>query len=208
MKRFLIFAVMLFACVMTASAQSKKEQKAAAKQLKQMVDAYVGDGWLVAPGHLPLAEQLNRSYTMQKDLDEEGFQKYVTGEGMSVGNNYDAAKMQALELAKLDLAQKLQSDIAAEITNDLGNEQGAQEDAESLVRTTLASKNFVRQKLGRVITLVECYRTKSNRNKEVMVIVACNSKVAFEAARQEVKKRLETRVEQLHEKLDAKLAEE
>ncbi|MDE5549973.1 MAG: hypothetical protein K2I99_01250 [Bacteroidaceae bacterium] len=207
MKKFLILLVTLCVCVTVASAQTKKEQKAAAKQLRQDVASYVSQGWLVSPGHLPLSDQLNRSYTVQKELDEDGFQKYVTGDGMSVGTSYDAAKMQALELAKLDLVQKLQSEIVAMIKNDVANDQGEQEEAVSTAATVLTSKNFIRQKLGRVITLVECYRVKPNKNKEVRVVVACNSKVALEAAKAEVKKRLETHLEELHEQLDAKLSE-
>lgn len=207
MKKFLILAVMLFVSVMVAPAQTKKEQKAAAKQLKQLVDGYVGDGWLVSPGHLPLSDQLSRSYSMQKELDEDGFQKYVMGEAMAIATNYDAAKMQALELAKLDLSQKLQSEITAIIESDLANEQGEREEAVSTATTVLASKNFIQQKLGRVITLVECYRVKPNKNKEVRVIIACNSKVALESAKKEVRKQLDAQGKKLHEEIDAKLAE-
>ena len=207
MKKQLFFIVMLFTCVASNYAQSKKEQKAAAKQLKQEVENYTKEGWGVSPGHLPLSEQLSRSYSMQKEVDSDGFQKYVTGDGMSTGTNYDAAKMQALELAKIDLAQKLQSEIIANIENDLSNSQEEQDDAVSVAKTVLSSRNFIRQKLGRVITLVELYRVKPNKNKEVMVVIACNSKVAVEAAREEVRKQLEEQGKRLHEEINSMLSE-
>lgn len=207
MKTQLVFIVMLFTCVMAGYAQSKKEQKAAAKQLKQQLADYTQKGWVVAPGHLPLSDQLSRAFSMQKEFDSDGFQKYVTGDGMSTGTNYDAAKMQALELAKIDLAQKLQSEIIANIESDLSNSQEEQDDAVSVAKTVLSSRNFIRQKLGRVITLVECYRVKPNKNKEVMVVIACNSKLALETAKKEVRKQLEEQGKRLHEGIDSMLSE-
>ena len=74
---------------------NSKATKAARKEAKQLKK----DGWQAAPGALPLEKQLDRSYMMQFEYDEDMFPKYLMGEAMSIGGNYDAAKMQALELA-------------------------------------------------------------------------------------------------------------
>ena len=76
----------------------------ATKAARQASKKYTKEGWIVPPGALPLERQLDRVYRMQMEFDEENFPKYLMGEAMSVGENYDAAKMQALELAKQNLA--------------------------------------------------------------------------------------------------------
>ena len=75
---------------------NEKVSKAARKEAKRLEK----EKWQAAPGALPIEKQLDRSYMLQMQYDEDGFPMYVMGEGMSIGGNYDAAKMQALELAK------------------------------------------------------------------------------------------------------------
>ena len=48
---------------------------------------------------------------------------------MSIGGNYDAAKMQALELAKQNLAGQIQTEITALIENTVANKQLSAEEA-------------------------------------------------------------------------------
>ena len=76
---------------------SEKASKAARKEAKRLTK----EGWMAAPGALPLDKQLDRSYMMQYQYDDEGFPKYIMAEAMSTAGNYDAAKMQALELARM-----------------------------------------------------------------------------------------------------------
>lgn len=206
MKRFLILTMMLCACTVIVSAQTRKEQKAAAKRFQQQVNALVAEGWKVSPGQPSIYDQQTRANKFQNELDEEGLPKYVWDEGRSIGKNYDAAKMQALEVAKQNVARKLQSDVAGLVENDMSNEQLEPGEAESVTRTILGSKSFFNQKLGRVITLMECYRVLPNKNTEVLVMVAYDSKKAIDAAKQAVRKNLEDRGKKLHEELDAMIS--
>lgn len=151
---------------------------------------------------LPLDKQLDRSYMMQIECDEDMFPKYLMGEAMSIGGNYDAAKMQALELAKQNLAGQIQTEITALIENSVANQQLANEDAESLTQTIVAAKNLISQSIGRTIPVVECYRVKSNKNKEVFVRIAYNSAMAKAAAKRAVQEELKGKSEDLHKKLD------
>ncbi len=173
-----------------------------AKAAKKEAKSYSKEGWIVAPGHLPLEKQLEKSYNMSNQTDDMGYPKYVTGEAMSIGKNYDAAKMQALELAKLTLAGKLQTEVVALVDNNLGNTQLPEEQAESVTKTVMASKNLIAQKIGRVITVVECYREKDNKNKEVRVMIAYNMEMAVEAAKQAVREELMKKGDELHARLD------
>lgn len=58
---------------------NSKATKAARKEAKALKKA----GWLVAPGALPMDKQLDRSYKMQYEYDENNYPAYIMGEAMS-----------------------------------------------------------------------------------------------------------------------------
>lgn len=66
----------------------------------------------------------------------------------------------------------------------------------------MGAKNFISQSIGRVITVVEVYRTKDNGNKEVLVRIAYNAQMAKEAAKNAVRKDLEGKGQNLIDQLD------
>lgn len=177
---------------------NEKASKAARKEAKQLGK----EGWKAAPGALPLEKQLDKSYMMQMEYDNDMFPKYLMAEAMSIGQNYDAAKMQALELAKQNLAGQIQTEVTALIENTVANKQLEPEDAASVVQSISAGKSLISQSIGRVITVVEVYRTVSNKNKEVLVRIAYNASMAKAAAKKAVKEDLEQRGDDLHDKLD------
>ena len=177
---------------------NEKATKTARKEAKKLKR----EGWTNAPGALPLNKQLDKSYLMQMEYDEDMFPKYLMGEAMSIGENYDAAKMQALELAKQNLAGQIQTEVTALIENTVANKQLEPEDATSVVQSINAGKSLITQSIGRVITVVEVYRTVSNKNKEVLVRIAYNAAMAKAAAKKAIKEDLEKRGDELHKKLD------
>ena len=142
---------------------------------------------------------------MQYEFDESGYPLYLMSEATSVGQNYDAAKFQAMELSKLQLAGQVSSEIVGLVENTVANNELSPEEAVSVLETVSASKNIISQKIGRVITVVECHRTLSNKNKEVRVQIAYNSKTAMESAKNVIRKELKKKGEDLHEKLDSLL---
>ena len=91
------------------------------------------------------------------------------------------------------------------VENTVANNELSPEEAVSVLETVSASKNIISQKIGRVITVVECHRTLSNKNKEVRVQIAYNSKTAMESAKNVIRKELKKKGEDLHEKLDSLL---
>lgn len=186
---------------MSRSELNQKASKDARKQAKTLKK----EGWTAAPGALPLEKQLDRAYMMQYQYDEDNYPKYIMGEAMSVGGNYDAAKMQALELAKQNLAGQIQTEVTALIENTVANKQLEQDRAESITETVLASKNLISQSLGRVIPVVECYRDTRARTKEVRVQIAYSVDMAKKAASRAVQKQLEEKGDKLHEELDKAL---
>lgn len=177
---------------------NEKATKAARKEAKKLEK----EGWMAAPGALPLAKQLDKSYMMQMEYDDDMYPKYLMGEAMSIGENYDAAKMQALELAKQNLAGQIQTEITALVANTVSNKQLAAEDAASVTQSVMAAKNLISQSIGRTITVMEVYRTKQNKNKEVLVRIAYNGAMAKAAAKKAVRGDLEKKGEDLQKKLD------
>ena len=100
-----------------------KDQKKAAKTIKKEVKSLKKQGWTVAPGNLPMDLQLKDSYNNQLEKDANGYPKYIAGEAMTTGETYDAALFQATELAKLDLAGKISTEVTELIDNKLANKQ-------------------------------------------------------------------------------------
>lgn len=177
---------------------SKKVSKAAKKEAKSMKKA----GWLVTPGALPIEKQLDRSFTMQMEYDETLFPKYIMAEAMSIGETFDAAKMQAMELAKQNLAGQIQTEVAALVENSVANKQLSQEEAASVTKSIAAGRTLIIQSLGRVIPVIEVYRPLQNKNKEVLVRLAYNSDMAKAAAKAAVRRNLESGADGLQQRLD------
>ena len=218
MKKVLFVAMALLVACSASFAQDAKEimkerkatQKLAKSELTAKVDKTTKkeakrlkkEGWVVSPGALPLEKQLERSYLMEFEYDENLFPKYIMANAQSIGENYDAAKTIATELAKTNLAGQIQTEITALIENTVANQQLAAEEAASIVETVMASKNLISQSIGRVITVVECYRVLDNKNREVMVRVAYNGEMAKEAAKKAIRQELEKKGDKLHEQLD------
>lgn len=183
---------------MSKSALNEKASKAAKKEAKK----YVKEGWEVAPGALPIEKQLDKAYMMQQQYDESMFPLFIMGEAMSIGEHYDAAKMQAMELAKQSLAGQIQTEITALVDNQVSNRQLSADEAASISQTVSAGKNLISQKIGRVIPVVEMYRSKSNGNKEILVRVGYNARMAKEIAKDAIRDELQQKGEDLSKKLD------
>lgn len=177
---------------------NEKASKAARKEAKR----YIKEGWKVMPGHLPLEKQLDRSYRMQYEFNDNMMDKYLWGNASSIGENYDAAKMQALDLAKQNLIAKIQTDIFSFVKSNVYNKQLHSEEAASVVETVAASQAMLEQNLGALITVVEAYRVLSNKNREVLVIIAYNADEAREIAKNVIRKELEKKGDELHKKID------
>ena len=182
---------------------SKSELNAkASKDARKEAKKLTKEGWVTVPGALPLEKQLDKSYMMQTEYDEDMYPKYLMGEAMSIGENYDAAKMQALELAKQNLAGQIQTEVTALVENSVANKQLGAEEAASLTQSIMGAKNLISQSIGRTIIVMECYRVKSNKNKEVLVRIAYNGAMAKAAAKRAVQDELKDKSEEIHKKLD------
>lgn len=173
--------------------KASKEARKEAKRLKK-------EGWSNAPGALPLEKQLDKSYMMQMEYDEDLMPKYIMGEAMSVAETYDAGKIQAIELAKQNLVSQIQTEVTALIESNVETKQAGE--VASVVQTISTGKALISQSVGRTLTIVEIYRTLPNNRKEVMVKLAYSSAQAKEAAKQAIRAELEAKGDELSNKLD------
>ena len=178
-----------------AKAKVTKEAKKEAKRLKK-------EGWNVTPGGIPIERQLDRAFGLQYEITDDNLPKYIIGTGMSVAEAYDAAKMQATEIAKQDLAAKTQSELTSEIKSTVANNQLSPDEAASVVEVINASRSLITQSIGRVITITEVYRYKENKNVEVLIRVAYDSENIKKAAKQAIRNDLRKRGNEMHKKLE------
>jgi hypothetical protein len=171
------------------------------REVRKEARDYEKDGYMVAVGAPTLRRQLANAWMKEVETDEKGFPKYIVATGNSVGETQIAAKLQATEAAKLELAGTIATNVAALIENNIANSQLNTEDAASVTKTVAASKNIIAQELGRVLPLVELYRN-IGKNREANVRIAYNSEMAMELAKKVIRKSLEEDTQILQEKLE------
>ncbi len=203
----LMLLVLTFTSVTVMAQQSSKElkksiKKKAVKEARKEAKRFKKQGYKVSPGALPMEKQIETAWMRQYETAEDGYPLYIVASGNSVANTTSAAKLQATELAKLELAGSISTQVAALIENSISNQQFNSEEAASVTKTVAASKNIIAQELGRSLPLFEIYRTLKNKNVEVNVRIAYNSKKAEEIAQKTIKKKLEEETEIAHDKLE------
>ncbi len=207
MKRILILSMLILTLGVNAMAQysSREARKTlntrAPREVRREARSLERDGYSTAPGAPIIERQLTDAWMRLSEFDDSGYPKYVDATGVSVGETQNAAKLQATEAAKLELAGSLQTNIAALIEQSIANQQMDAEEAASVTKTVAASQNIIAQELGRVITLTELYR-KIGRNTEASVRIAYNSEMAMESAKKAIRKSLEEETSIVHEKLE------
>lgn len=205
---FLMFVLAMTVAMPTSYAQmSKKEIRLIEKNAKKEAKQLKKDGWRVAPGNPTIEMQLIESYKMQAQKDDFGYDKFIQGEAMTVGQIYDAALFQAENLSKMSLAGKMETRVISIIDNKLANNQISQNDATSLAKSVSAGKNLIAQKLGQVITPVKMYKDLPNGNIEVRVITYYSQALAMRAAKEAMRGELEKEASDLAKELDNILGE-
>ena len=137
----------------------------------------------------------------QYETNDKDEQKFIMATGNSVAETQTAAKLQATETAKLELAGQINTQVAALIENSIANQQLNTEEAASITKTVAASKNLIAQEIGRIIPVVEMYK-KIGTNVEANVRIAYNMETAFDVAKKVIRKSLEEETKIAHEKLE------
>lgn len=206
LKSTLVISIVAILVTNIAVAQSQKDLtkqlkskaiKSARKEAKQLER----DGYYVAPGALPLEKQLEGAWLRSLEEDESGYPKYIIATGNAVAETQTAAKLQANEVAKFELAGTIATNVAALIEGNIANAQLNTEEATSVTEITGAIKNIIAQEIGQVIQLVETYK-KIGKGIEANIRIAYNSEMAAEAAKKVLRSELKEQTRIQHEKLE------
>lgn len=208
MKRLFTFIFAAFLTLFSTSLygqmiSEKKVEKDAKKQAKTLAK----EGWIIAPGHQSIELQQLRASKLQNAYEEDLITpKYVFGSAQSVGQNYDAAKFQATELAKINIATQISSEVAGLIETNIGNTQISSEEAASITKTIADYKSFVAGKLTNVVPVIEMYRTDSKtKTTEVSVGLFYSKEEAMKTGIRVIREQMMKESEELGKELDTLL---
>lgn len=179
--------------------QNLKVSKASRQQAKQMRK----EGWKVAPGGLPLEQQIERSALFQNSFEEDMVTpRYVWGDASATAETYDAGKMQALELARQNLISSIEADITQIIETNRDNKQIGANDAASVISTLSASQTYIAKKLGQTIPTIEIYRELPRGIVQVRVQTFYSMDKARDVAKQIIREEMERKNVGLQGKID------
>ena len=180
----------------------EKASKDARKEAKKLEK----EGWMVFPGDLPMAKQLDRSYAMEYEYVQNAagsiVPKYLVGRGLATGENYSAVQNAAMELAKLYVAGLAEIEITALTEATLANDERAQ--SASLAEVITASKNIVAMKIGEITPVVTLRKDKKGQIS-VLVRVVYDRNTVLQTYKETIREELQKKGEKLHEKLDKAL---
>ncbi len=134
--------------------QARKEAKRLEKE----------EGWRVFPGDMPLEKALEKSWSYQYEEkpspDGTMGPAYIWATGNGVAKTKSAAKMQAIELAKVELAGQLKTHVAALTTANIANAQLSGVDAETEQLIVQSAKNITSATLSQLKPIIVIYRSK------------------------------------------------
>lgn len=207
----LLFSMILSGIANNSFAQDKPQspKKAlklnAPREVKRQAKDYEKDGYYVAIGAPSLERQLTTAWMREVESDDNGYPLYIVATGRSVGETQIAAKLQATEAAKLELAGTIATNVAALIENNIANTQLNTQEAASVTKTVAGAKNIIAQEIGRTITVVELYKDL-NKNIEANVRIAYNSEMAMDMAKKVIRQRLEEETDIVQQKLENLMA--
>jgi hypothetical protein len=163
----------LVTCGLSLGQGKKFTFKKVSRDIKKEAKRYEKDGYRVFPGNLPIGQQLNNSLSKQSELDKDGFPLWIVANGAAVGQTQQNAEAAAIELATLNLAKLLESNIRTVVETDLSNKQIDSETAISINKVVQVSTDRISKKLGLSTPIFKVYRG-INKNTEVQVLIGYN----------------------------------
>ena len=205
-KLIVAAALFFFATNVVLAQQTEKElqkevSSKASKSARKEAKKYKKEGYYVAPGAIMLDKQLENAWMKQYETDDKNEPRYIMATGNAVAETQTAAKLQATETAKLELAGQISTQVAALIENSIANQQLNNEEAASVTKIVAASKNLIAQEIGRILPMVEMYK-KIGKNVEANVRIAYDVNTAYDTAKKVLRKSLEEETKIAHDKLE------
>lgn len=135
------------------------------------------EGYRTIAGKLPLKEQLAESWRYQREKDAGGEARYFVVSAKSSADSFEAARVQAESMAKVQLAGLMETRIGQLVTNRMETSDG-----NTVMQTVASSKHLVTTRLSNVYPLLEVYRECQDGAIEVQLVMGCDRRWASEIA--------------------------
>jgi hypothetical protein len=203
--------------------EMKKERKQKLKVLKQKAIRVARkeakrmekeEGWRTFAGDLPLEKQLENAWIKENEMrindDMSESNAYISSLGIGVSKSQSGAKMQAIERAKIEIAGKLNTYVAAITKSNIANTQLSIVDAETVDEIIQSSRSVTSATLKNLESVVVVFRSKiprkelRNNNKQQLApgTVEVQVRVYYDLYQAEIQVRNEI-VKGLKDKVDA-----
>jgi len=183
MKLIKFFTVFFMLYAVSTGIYAQEMSKSDKMLLKKQLKEYKSDGWKTSSGQPTLQDQLEESFAVQHEVDFNGHEVWIVGEGRSSGTIHDAARNRALSAAKSQIAQQLTNHMTTTILQDLANRKMRANEAEAIVKTIINQQRLsINRQLYRPRKLIECFRRLPNGNIEVLVRCAISSETVNKLA--------------------------
>jgi len=211
-KLFFLTLGVVFTCTMVFAQQTEKQMKSglkekAMKSAQKEAKQLAKEGWKVVPGSVPLDKLIEQSWMKQVMEDESGQPKYISSDGNGVAETKSVAEAQAIELAKLQLAGTIESNIASIVKANMGNTQETTQDATSVTEVVMSSKNIIAQQMGYINPAFKIYRDLKDKKIEVQVRIFYETKQSLTIAKRAIRKELKDKLKKSDEDVDKILQE-
>ncbi len=203
----IVMAILISVPVLSQNTKEIKKEihKKAMKEARKEAKSLKKEGFKVAPGQLPMEKQIESTWIKRYETDDKGNKEWFIADARAVGETHTAAKLQANEVAKVNLAGQIGSEIAGIIESNISNAQLNTVEAASVTETVATFKSIVGSKIGRTSTFFEADKTVGD-NTEVFITIGYSYSAAVEMAkdmiRDELKDKAAIQAEQLDTILD------
>jgi len=189
----------------------QKAIRVARKEAKRMEKE---EGWRTFAGDLPLEKQLENAWIKENEMrindDMSESNAYISSLGIGVSKSQSGAKMQAIERAKIEIAGKLNTYVAAITKSNIANTQLSIVDAETVDEIIQSSRSVTSATLKNLESVVVVFRSKiprkelRNNNKQQLApgAVEVQVRVYYDLYQAEIQVRNEI-VKGLKDKVDA-----
>lgn len=177
------------------NAKPTKDAKKQAKELKRQ-------GWTVPAGERSIEQQITESQFISAELmsDENGAptKRFIQHTGVSTAGTYNAAYAAGRSNAQVEIANMLETEIAAAMQDKLDNAQQNTDDATTVDKFNQRIKTIVHESLSNSIPVLAIYRVLLNKNFEVQVRIAFDKKEVAARLKRSLQKELEIEGDQLN----------
>ena len=206
-KSTILLGVLFFISAILSAQQTDKEltkelKDKAIREARKEAKALKKQGWGTPPGALPMEKLVEQAWKKQLLTDENGDPRYITADGNGVAESKTAAEMQAIEMAKLQLAGLVQTNISSLISANVGNEQLSTEDAATVTEVVQSAKNIIATELGYVNPFFKLEKNLKDKKVEIQVRLFYDSKQSLQIAKKIVREELEKKLQANEEQLE------